>query len=72
MYSDAVTLLERVLLTRVLRHTSGNQSRAAKILGITRGCLRNKIRQLHINIDPVVTIDEAPSDEELFAGAAEE
>jgi two-component system nitrogen regulation response regulator GlnG len=72
LYSDAVTLLERLLLTQVLRHTSGNQSRAAKILGITRGCLRNKIRQLHINIDPVVTIDEAPDDEESFASAAEE
>jgi two-component system nitrogen regulation response regulator GlnG len=50
--------LERLLLTRVLKHTAGNQSQAAKILGITRGSLRNKIRQLRITIGPVVSIDE--------------
>ncbi len=72
LYADAVAMLERQLLTHVLRHTSGNQSRASKILGITRGCLRNKIRQLHINIDPVVTIDDASADEESLAGATEE
>jgi two-component system nitrogen regulation response regulator GlnG len=58
LYADAVTLLERLLLTRVLKHTAGNQSQAAKILGITRGSLRNKIRQLRITIGPVVSIDE--------------
>ncbi len=73
LYADSVTLLERMLLTRVLRHTSGNQSRAAKILGITRGCLRNKIRQLHITIDPVVTIEEDTSDEEpVTLGASDD
>lgn len=67
LYAEAVTLLERVLLTRVLRHTSGNQSRAAKILGITRGCLRNKIRLLRITIDPVVNIDDPAQEEEPTA-----
>jgi two-component system nitrogen regulation response regulator GlnG len=51
--------MERMLLTRVLRHTDGNQSRAAKILGITRGSLRNKIRTLRITIDQVVGVDES-------------
>ena len=40
-----------LLLPRVLRHTGGNQLRAAKILGITRGSLRTKLRELGIRID---------------------
>jgi two-component system nitrogen regulation response regulator GlnG len=57
IYTEALSLMERVVLTRVLRHTAGNQSWAAKILGITRGSLRNKIRLLRISIDQVVTLD---------------
>ena len=43
--------MERSLVTRVLRHTGGNQLQAAKILGITRGSLRTKIRTLGISIE---------------------
>jgi two-component system nitrogen regulation response regulator GlnG len=57
LHADTIAYVEKILLTRVLRHTGGNQSHAAKILGITRGSLRNKIRQLHISIDPVVSVD---------------
>ncbi len=46
LYAEALAYMERMLLTRVLRNTDGNQSKAAKILGITRGSLRNKIRTL--------------------------
>jgi len=42
--------MERLLLTRVLRHTGGNQLQAAKLLGITRGSLRTKLRELGITI----------------------
>ncbi len=58
LYAEALALMERAVLTRVLRHTGGNQSWAAKVLGITRGSLRNKIRLLRISIDQVVTVDE--------------
>jgi two-component system nitrogen regulation response regulator GlnG len=51
LYREALERLERFLLTRVLRHTGGNQLQAAKILGITRGSLRTKIRDLGIRID---------------------
>jgi nitrogen regulation protein NR(I) len=64
LYADAVAMLERMLLTRVLAHTSGNRSQAAKILGIARGSLRSKIRQLHITIDPVISIDSDSEEEE--------
>jgi two-component system nitrogen regulation response regulator GlnG len=63
LYAEALALMERAVLTRVLRHTAGNQSWAAKILGITRGSLRNKIRLLRISIDQVVTVDEDPQNE---------
>ncbi len=50
LYAEGLVLLEREVLLRVLRHTSGNQVQAARILGITRGSLRNKIRSLNIEI----------------------
>jgi two-component system nitrogen regulation response regulator GlnG len=51
LYAEALTLMEREILVRVLRHTGGNQVQSALILGITRGSLRNKIRQLNISIE---------------------
>jgi two-component system nitrogen regulation response regulator GlnG len=59
LYSEAVNFLERHLLTDVLRYTEGNQSHAAKILGITRGSLRSKIRMLGIKIDREIHFNEA-------------
>ena len=50
LYAESLELMERELLVRVLRHTEGNQVQAARILGITRGSLRNKIRSLNIEI----------------------
>ncbi len=57
LYSETIERVERVLLTRVLQSTHGNQSQAAKILGITRGSLRHKIRLLGISIGQVVSVD---------------
>jgi two-component system nitrogen regulation response regulator GlnG len=50
LYAEALAAMERQLLTRVLRHTSGRQLQASRILGITRGSLRTKIRALGITI----------------------
>jgi two-component system nitrogen regulation response regulator GlnG len=55
LYREAVERLERVLLPLVLRHTGGNQLRAARILGITRGSLRQKLRERGIRIDRTVS-----------------
>jgi two-component system nitrogen regulation response regulator GlnG len=57
LYAEAVHRLDRLLLTRVLQHTNGNQVQAAKMLGITRGSLRTKIRELGIRIDRNVSTD---------------
>ena len=50
VYGETLELMERFLLSEVLRITEGNQSEAARILGITRGSLRHKIRALGITI----------------------
>jgi two-component system nitrogen regulation response regulator GlnG len=60
LYAEALERLERLLLTRVLRQTGGNQLQAAKILGITRGSLRTKIRDLGIRIDRTISTSDEP------------
>jgi two-component system response regulator AtoC len=59
VYAESIERMEREVLIRVLRHVRGNQLQAAKILGITRGSLRNKIRTLGITIGREVwAVDE--------------
>ncbi len=50
LYAEATLVMEKQLLSRVLEHTQGNQAQAARILGITRGTLRNKIRSLGLHL----------------------
>jgi two-component system nitrogen regulation response regulator GlnG len=47
LYRIARENFDRLLLQRVLRFTSGNQARAAEILGLSRTTLRAKVRGLH-------------------------
>ena len=56
LYAEVLELMEQHLLAHVLQHTHGNQSRAAELLGITRGSLRHKIPALGIGIDQVVNV----------------
>ena len=58
LYEESLRGMERLLLTRVLQQTGGNQLQAAKILGITRGSLRTKIRDLGITIARTVSTGE--------------
>jgi nitrogen regulation protein NR(I) len=51
LYAETLEVMERYLLTRVLTMSEGNQSEAARLLGITRGSLRTKIRALGISIE---------------------
>jgi len=46
LYSEAVAVLDRELLPRVMAETHGNLSKSARLLGITRLTLRNKLRAL--------------------------
>jgi two-component system nitrogen regulation response regulator GlnG len=58
MYAEVIAYAERYLLLRVLRETDGNQSKAAAILGITRGKLRDRIATYDIRLESGVKIGE--------------
>ena len=45
LYRMVLEEVERPLLATVLEHYEGNQSRAARALGLNRGTLRKKLRQ---------------------------
>jgi two-component system nitrogen regulation response regulator GlnG len=46
LYADAQKEMDRLLLEEAMRHTKGNQRRAAQLLGVTRARLRTKLRAL--------------------------
>ena len=58
LFAESLARMEREVLVRVLQHTAGNQLKAARILGITRGSLRTKIRALGIAIGRTVWSDD--------------
>ena len=58
LYAEAISYAERYLLVRVLRQTEGNQTKAAEILGITRGKLRDRIATYNIRLESGVKIDD--------------
>ncbi len=49
LYQMVLSEVEQPLLEAVLRHTRGNQSKAATLLGLNRGTLRKKLKQYDIN-----------------------
>lgn len=48
LYTMVLGEVEAPLLETVLRHTEGNQSRAAELLGLNRGTLRKKLKQYNL------------------------
>lgn len=48
LYRRVLEQVEPPLIEETLAYTDGNQSRAAKILGMTRNTLRNKLRSYGI------------------------
>ncbi len=60
VYAETLEMMERFLLNEVLTLSQGNQSEAARILGITRGSLRHKIRALGISIESTIDAGRAP------------
>jgi DNA-binding NtrC family response regulator len=50
LYAEAHRQLDRHLLPRVLEYTRGNQYQAARLLGIARQTLRQKLRDLGLHI----------------------
>jgi two-component system nitrogen regulation response regulator GlnG len=58
LYAESLEVMERYLIARVLQETSGNQSKAAKILGITRGKIRDRIAEFNVVLNKVVNFDQ--------------
>ncbi len=50
VYDKVIRGTEKALIEKALERSYGNQSIAAKILGINRNTLRVKIRKLDINV----------------------
>jgi two-component system, NtrC family, nitrogen regulation response regulator GlnG len=51
LYAEYQALADRHLLAHVLRHTGGNLSQAARLLGITRATLRAKLAALRLTVE---------------------
>src|SRR5262249_40531089 len=58
LYAEVHRQVDRVLLPRVLEHTGGNQYQAARLLGIARQTLRQKLRDLGLHVTHSVETDE--------------
>jgi two-component system nitrogen regulation response regulator GlnG len=54
LYAEMHRHVDRVLLPRVLENTGGNQHRAARLLGIARQTLRQKLRDLGLRLTHAV------------------
>ncbi len=62
IYAECLARMEQELILLLLKQTGGNQLQTAKLLGITRGSLRTKIRSLGIRIESAVWSDDDQTD----------
>jgi two-component system nitrogen regulation response regulator GlnG len=58
LYADVHRQVDQVLLPRVLEFTGGNQYQAARLLGIARQTLRQKLRDLGLHVTHAVETAE--------------
>jgi two-component system nitrogen regulation response regulator GlnG len=57
LYAEVHRELDRFFLPRVMDYTRGNQNQAARLLGIARQTLRQKLRDLGLHITHSVEVD---------------
>jgi DNA-binding NtrC family response regulator len=58
LYAETHRQVDRLLLPRVLEYTHGNQYQAARLLGIARQTLRQKLRDLELHVTHAVEAGE--------------
>jgi two-component system, NtrC family, response regulator AtoC len=63
LHQESIDLIEKYVITRVLNHVEGNRVKAAKILGITRTSLRNKLRYLGIQVEKTVWAEDGQDEQ---------
>jgi nitrogen regulation protein NR(I) len=63
LYERIVAAVERVLFSRVLRHTHGHQAQASELLGLNRSTLRHRLKTLGLAVDKTLsdTAENSPS-----------
>jgi DNA-binding NtrC family response regulator len=61
LYAATHREVDRVLLSRVLKFANGNQHQAARMLGIARQTLRQKLRDLGLHVTHSIETDDADS-----------
>ena len=61
LYTEAHRQFDRLLLTRVLEETGGNQQQAARRLGISRDTLRRRLRELGLQVTRQLGADDDPA-----------
>jgi two-component system nitrogen regulation response regulator GlnG len=59
LYDHVTAAVDRVVLTRVMRHTRGNQTQASELLGLHRSTLRHKLKALGMAVDRTL-VEDAP------------
>ena len=64
IYAELIGLVERQVISEVLRHAEGNLTQAARHLGITRNTLRFKLTSLGIAVDRTISVEETGTPEE--------
>jgi len=58
IYAETHRQVDRVLLSRILQYTGGNQYQAARLLGVARKTLRQRLRDLGLRIAQSVEADD--------------
>jgi two-component system nitrogen regulation response regulator GlnG len=58
VYGETHRHVDRLLLTRALEHTAGNQREAARVLGISRQTIRTKLRSLGLTVNLALEIED--------------
>jgi two-component system nitrogen regulation response regulator GlnG len=70
LYAETLEHMERCLIPLVLGATGGNQTKAAKILGVTRGKLRDRIAQFGITLEKTISVEDADAPQSSAASPA--
>jgi DNA-binding NtrC family response regulator len=63
LYTEAHREFDRMLLPRVMEYTDGNQHQAARLLGIARQTLRQKLRDLGMHVIRSIEAGDEEGDE---------
>lgn len=50
VYDDVIRCIERMLIEKALKRCDANQVMAAKMLGLNRNTIHNKIKKLNIDV----------------------